>query len=386
MAELTFAAKDAATITAEVLQIYQDTTGEDLAPADPRRLFLDTIILLLVQCRALIDFAGKQNLIRYVTDLFIDALAELLGATRNTATPSTTTIRFVITVGTVVTIPAGKRVTNGAFIWSVLADTTNTSTLTDHVDVLCECTTAGAASNGYAAGQIATMVDSIVGVTSASNTTPSSDGTDVELLEAFRTRLRSIPEARAVAGPRRAYEALALAASSAVADAVALGPDDAAAMDGAPPPTGSIYVLVTEGARDQAGTLTSTIPDPSGALITAVNAALSAEDVRPLGDQLTVKAPEFVDFDTTATWYIAASRSEFVAEIQDAVADALDAYLLWQQSSIGRDVNPSEFIARLVNAGAKRVAVADPAFASLKRDQCARSLYVTLNYGGIEDD
>ncbi len=385
MSDLVFAEKDGDVILGEVLALYKTNTGIDLKPADPRRLHMQQIILLLVQARALIDFAGKQNLLRYVSSLFIGALAELLGETANTAQPSRVTMRYVIASGTTVTVAAGKRVTNGAFIWAALADTTNTQLTDTYVDVLCECTTSGSASNGYAAGQIGTLVDSVVGSTGALNIDSSAGGTDAETTEAFRTRLRSVPIARAVAGPRLAYQELALAASAAVVGAVAVGEQDAADMDGSPPGTSEVFILIIEGTRDQAGTITSAIPDPSVGVLTTVRAALTADDVRPLADKVTVKAPSFVDFDVTATYYIAQSRSKFVSEIQADVTLAFEAYETWQVA-IGRDINPTELSGRLWQAGAKRVVVTSPTLATIKKDQCSRIRYETLTYGGLEDD
>jgi phage-related baseplate assembly protein len=145
-------------------------------------------------------------------------------------------------------------------------------------------------------------------------------------------------------------------------------------------------VLLLEGTRDSQGVLTSVIPDPGAGVISAVGTALSAEDVRPLTDHVTAKGPQWQNFSATVTYYIAESRSDSAADIQVAVQAAFAAYLLWQQSSIGRDINPSELTALLVNAGAKRVAITAPVFTSLKRDESAKLVAQTLTYGGVEND
>jgi phage-related baseplate assembly protein len=147
-----------------------------------------------------------------------------------------------------------------------------------------------------------------------------------------------------------------------------------------------VFVYLIEGTRDDSGTLTDVIPDPSGGLIADIGTALSAEDVRPLTDHVTVKAPEFVDFDAIATYYIARSRAKQATQIQAAVATAWAAWLLWQQSSIGRDINPDQGIAQVLDAGAKRIVFVTPSFTALSRDESARASYIELIYGGIEDD
>jgi len=167
---------------------------------------------------------------------------------------------------------------------------------------------------------------------------------------------------------------------------VALGPDDAGEMAGTPPAPGEVHVLLLEGERDASGALLSVVPTPGSGVITAVDSALSAEDVRPLTDHVIVKSALFVDFDSVVEYFIAESRSDTATDIQAAVQEAYAGWLLWQQSAIGRDINPSELTTRLVNAGAKRAAVTEPAFTSLKRDQSARLYLSALSYGGVEDD
>lgn len=391
MSDPVLAEKDPAAILAAVLLRYKQITeqatgtGVTLAPADPRRLFLQTVVLELAQQRALIDFSGKQSLLRFVSDEWIDELAPLWGEEREGPKSSTCTQRFHFGEVAAHTIPAGTRVTDGTDTWAVTEDTTATA---EYVDAPVACTVAGKASNGIALGQIDTLVDpdELPGCTGVENVTETTAGRDQETVEEFRERLRDAPEARSTCGPRTAYQVQALEASSTVADAVALGPDDAAAMAGYPPGTCEVFILILKGERNSQGVLTSVVPEPDDGLLETVEEACSAEDVRPLTDSVTVKAPEWVDFDAIATYYIPRSRSTSAASIITKVEAAWDAWLLWQQSKVGRDINPDELRARLLNAGAKRVEVTDPAFSALMRDQAARLSYSFLAYGGVEDD
>jgi len=385
-AGLVLAAKDPAVVLAQALADYKAVTGVTLAPADPRRLHLQALLLLLAQVRALIDFSGKQSLLRFVSDLCIDALAELWALSRLPAKPSTTTERFQYASVASRTVPEGTRVTDGnSNQWKVTADTSATA---DHIDAPVECTVTGSATNGVAEGQITTLVDpdKVPGCTGVTNLSATISGREIEGLEDFRARLREAPESTSPAGPRIAYQENATKASASVADAVALGEDDSGDMAGTAPSAGEVFVVIIQGERDDDGKLISVVPDPDPGLLSTVAAALSAEDVRPLTDSVTVKAALFSDFDLVVTYYIAASRSESASTIQAAVASAFAEYVLWQESKIGRDINPSELISRLVMAGAKRVVVTSPSFAALDRDQSARCVYQFLGYGGVEDD
>lgn len=393
MADPVLAEKDPATVLAEALAAYKQATitpqnpqGITLAPADPRRLHLQAFLLLLAQQRQLIDFSGKQSLLRFVSAQWINELAALWGAAPLPAQPSQCTFRFNFATSAPRTVPNDTRVTDGTNVWAVQGDTSNTGTF---VDCTVVCEVPGSATNGIAIGQISTIVDpaNVPGALDTSaNTTETVSGRDVEALEDFRTRLRDIPESQSTCGPRGAYQASALAASASVADAGVLGPDDAALMAGPPPSPGQVLVLVIEGERDANGVLTSVIPDPGPGVISAVSTALTDETVRPLTDQVIVQAPSFVLFDAYVTYYIAESRSDSAAAIEVAVQAAFAAYLLWQQSSIGRDINPSQLTTMLVNAGAHRVVITQPAYTDLMSDQSAKLLYQSLTYGGVEDD
>lgn len=387
------AVKDPSVVMSETLARYKALTGITLAPADPRRLFMQVIVLMLAQQRQLIDFAGKQSMVKFVdAGMPIDAatwiknLAALWGLTPAAAKPSTCTERFFAAIPAVITIQGGTRVTDGISIWETPgADQTSPPGAT-HLDVIVTCTTPGSATNGIATGQIATLVDPIPNIATVTNITYTGGGAEPQQTDSFRQDLRDAPESTSTAGPRGAYRQLALKASPAVADCAVLGPDDAGEMGGAAPTPGNVWLLVIEGTRDADGNLISVIPVPTGGLISTVQAATTGEEVRPLGDAVTTKAPTFVDFDCVVTYYIPRSRSKSAVAIQAAAEDAFAAFLLWQQSAIGRSINPSQLDARLVNAGAKRTTIATPNYTALYRDQSARCVYQALVYGGVEDD
>ena len=373
MSDPTFAEKDPDVVLSEALAAYKTLTGVTLSPGDPRRLHLQAVLLLSAQLRSLIDFAGKQNLLGYVSDVWIEALAELWGLTKTPAVGSTTTLRFTASTPGILTIGQGTRATDGNTFWAVDEDTTSEAGAS-YVDCAATCTETGADSNDVAIGQIDTIVDPIVGIASVSNLTATSGGSDVESLEDFRERIRAEPERFSVAGPRGAYEALAKAASAAVEDAVAIGPYDTDVA--APVDEGEVKVCIMEVGK----------ATPSAGLIATVDAALSDETVRPLTDFVTVEAPAFVDYDLEATYYIARSRSTSATTIIAAVEAAFDGFIEWQRK-INRDVNPSQLVADLMAAGAKRVVVSQPAaHVVIKRDQCSRLDYSALVYGGIEND
>ena len=65
-----------------------------------------------------------------------------------------------------------------------------------------------------------------------------------------------------------------------------------------------------------------------------------------------------------------------------AVAD----YIEWQTRTIGRDINPSELMKRIVAAGAKRAEITSPVFTTVPDTSVARIGTQTATYGGVEND
>ena len=57
----------------------------------------------------------------------------------------------------------------------------------------------------------------------------------------------------------------------------------------------------------------------------------------------------------------------------------------WQRK-LGRDINPTELIARLREAGAKRVTLTAPQDEAVERIKLPKCTGASVTYGGMEDD
>lgn len=64
---------------------------------------------------------------------------------------------------------------------------------------------------------------------------------------------------------------------------------------------------------------------------------------------------------------------------------AVASYKAWQRK-LGRDINPTELIATVRSAGAKRVRLTAPADTVVSAAAIARCDSETVSYGGLEDD
>ena len=125
---------------------------------------------------------------------------------------------------------------------------------------------------------------------------------------------------------------------------------------------------------------------PGTEILNKVLAALSDETVRPLTDNVVVEAPEAVSYNIELSYWIDRSNEGEAANIQQAAEEAVNDFITWQCSKLGRDINPTELYARLRMAGVKRVEITEPIFTTIANNQVAAISSITANFEGLEDD
>jgi phage-related baseplate assembly protein len=195
----------------------------------------------------------------------------------------------------------------------------------------------------------------------------SYGGVDVESDENLRERIQIAPESFSVAGSRGAYEFWARTAHQGIVDVAVLGPPDTT------PGHVEIYPLLTGGEM------------PTQDILDAVYSVCNAEDMRPMTDYVHVLSPVAVNYDVNVTYWIDRSRATQAAAMQAAATGAVNAWINWQRSKLGRDINPSELSHRLIAAGAKRASIRSPSFTVLAGSQVAVPGAVSVTFGGLED-
>lgn len=179
--------------------------------------------------------------------------------------------------------------------------------------------------------------------------------------DAFRRRLVLAPEGYSVAGPEGAYIFHALSADAAVLDASATSPTPG-------------QVLVTVLARAGDGSAPA-------ALLTAVAAYISADERRPLTDQVVVQSAAIVDYtvQATITTFAGPDSSIVLANAQAQLA----AYVLRSQR-LGRDITSFGISTALGVEGVQNVTLTQPANdIVLTRQQCAFCTGIALIYAGV---
>ncbi|WP_233788169.1 baseplate assembly protein [Serratia ureilytica] len=196
--------------------------------------------------------------------------------------------------------------------------------------------------------------------------TPETDTSDavMESDEALRLRAQSAFEGMSVAGPSAAYEYFARSASGKVADARATSPAPAEVV---------IAILSTDGD----GTA-------SPELLAAVTAAVNDEEVRPLGDRVTVRSADIVDYAIDAELFLyPGPESE---PIINAAMASLRGFLADNDKKIGRDVARSAISASLHVQGVQRVVLRSPATdLQISDTQAARNIGYAVENGGTDE-
>lgn len=171
-------------------------------------------------------------------------------------------------------------------------------------------------------------------LTAVTATTAAVMESDADL----RRRVQLAFEGLSVAGPVGAYIFHALGASPEVLDASATSPAPG-------------EVLVTILSREGDGT-------PSAPVLADVLAALTADNVRPLTDHVTVQAAEVVPFSVNATLTLRAGPDAAVVVTE---ANARLAAYLEDARRLGRRVTRAALFAALCVEGVENVALESPA-------------------------
>lgn len=358
-----------AQMIADYQERYNELTGKkvSLAKADPYRLIMYACAMQIYQAMQYADYSGKMSFLKYANEDYLDNLAALRGVKRIEATAATTTLKFSIdsALGSVVAIPEGTRVTNGDFVYFATDEYAEIPAGQTFVTVLATCTEAGIVGNGFEAGEFTVLVNTLPYISEVTNIDATSGGADEESDDNLKDRIFNAPASYSTAGSASAYEYHVKSVDPTINDVV---------VDSSSPGTVDIYFTCEGGQL------------PNDALIEKVKDYLSDNNIRPLTDNVTVQAPDTEEYNVDFTYYISTSDKSMVASIQAEIETAVSVYNTWQTEKIGRDINPSYLIQKVMDAGAKRVTVTSPLYTVLEKNTVATLGTVTMTYGGLEDD
>lgn len=366
--EINFLTTNPEELANEFIQMYEQAEGRKLAQADPLRLIFLTCASVITKQNVAINDAAKQNLLYYARGDILKHKGAEFDTPILEATAASTTLRMHLSLplSTSKIIKKGELLatSNEGAIFFVSTHDAVIETTDLFVDINLKCTITGPEGNGFAIGEINSLVKPLPYVSKVENITVSAGGSLEEDEESYRNRIYLAPEKLSNAGPTGAYEYYAKSASPLISDVF---------VDSPQPGYVNISVLLKNGEL------------PSEEIIQLIYEKVSARDVRPLTDFITVSVPELVTYDLDVVYYIETNAVDKEI-IHKNVEKAIEDYAKWQSSKHGRDINPSKLISDCYKAGAKRIDVRSPNFMAINKRHAAVMENKNVTFGGLEDD
>lgn len=327
--ELHYLTYEESEIWNDMVMAYIQAGGDVLYPGDEKEMLLRGVEQIIMQCFAGIDNALRMDTLRYAVRDYLDIYGEKRNCYRIQAAAAKATVTIVTNAtGEAVNLPAGTAMTqNGSLFWTLDEDvwlTGSQETLTAAITA----STPGIAGNGLQAGMEMGMVISNPAINSVVAATDASGGQDEEDDETYRERIRTYGLAAVTTGPEDQYEQAVKDVSSQILDAAAVNGGAGRV---------NIFLLPASG-------------EGTAALIEAVEKALSAEDTRPLNDQVTVALATAKSYTLNVNYAVYTGQN-----VSAAITQAVNEYKAWQEQTIGRAFNPDKLKAALYQAGCNRV-------------------------------
>lgn len=200
-------------------------------------------------------------------------------------------------------------------------------------------------------------------VSPANNATIPPTEATMESDDAFRERIQLAYDTLSVAGPEAAYKKFARDADGRVGDVSVVSPQPA-------------YITLT---ILQADSLTGSA---SPELVQIVENAVTAEDVRPIGDRVTVQSAEIISYDINAKLYL--GKDPEAATLLQQSLNNVTAYAT-KQKRLGRSIRLSAIYAALHADGVSRVELISPAAdVVLTPAQASYCTNIAVSIGGVE--
>lgn len=341
------------------------TESTPLARCNEARLVLLT---LAHRSHHTIEYATnalKAELLPTSTGANLDNLVPFVGTERLQAGYATTVLRFTLAAArtSATIIPEGTQTRTADKRYFITSEYAEIPAGELTVDVPAVAADVGADSTGIAIGEINVLVDPIPYVASVENTSVTSGGVGKEDDDSLTERAYIAPSNVSVAGPVDLYEYFARSWRSDVTAAKPICEDGY---------TVYIYFLLKDGrlpTEEECRELERYFADIK----------------KPMGDLVVGVPPEEVPYSINLTYYIASSNVKNAGLIQENVEKAVEEYKTWQRK-IGLDIDPTELIMRVREAGAKRPRLTAPVDTVVSKIQVSKVTECKITYGGIEDD
>lgn len=349
---------------------YYAETGirKKLEDGSKIKIWINAQALRIYQTYKLMNYLVKQNYLKYAEGKYLDNWAtRYKGISRIQAKKAITQVKFTLTteLDSDLVIPEGTKITAGDNVYFATTGRLIITANTLEGIMKAECVEEGKKGNGYKPGELNIIVDPIAYVGSVENLSETYGGEDLENDEHFRDRLLLAPEGYSTAGSAEAYKFSCLNFSTEISDIKVFSDI---------PGEVKITVLLNEGEL------------PNEEFIKELSDYVEKGDIKPLTDLVKVESPTVIEYDIDLKYFINDSDIYKEKTLKQQIEAAIDNYILWQKDSIGKDINVSYLISKMMEAGAKRVEVNFPVFTKVNDTSVAILKNKNVVYGGLESD
>ncbi len=354
--------EDIKQIVADTIALYEKTTGKTLQPAHIERLLIHTYAYREFLIRAGINEAFRQTFPQTASGLALDLCGEQMGCYRLSNQFARTTLRFSVAEDhhEEIVIPQGTVVRATDSLTFVTETESVISKFASYVDVVGIANVAGDIGNGWEAGRVKTLENTInyQGKITVSNIDETDGGINEESDEDYRKRILLAPEAFTVCGTFDAYNYHARSVSQFIND-VAVHRPKAGSVE--------VTVLTKRG-----------IPQPI--LLEQIKNYLSADKRRPLNDTVIVSPAKKVSYNIVANLELYTSAN--AVDTKTRALKAIQEYLSTNPYILGVDIVPLTIAATLKVSGVYNVEIVEPSLTEVLDNEWAVCENITLNIIG----
>lgn len=354
---------------ADYEQSYKEKTGREISlyPADEKRIELTVIAGMLYQLCVIMDERYRMNFLQYMYGNVLKNWTSNFGFVENGEKRANVKLRFYgskvqeFAVG----IPKGTRATSGDNVFFETDEYAEIKAGEEYADVSATCMLEGSGGNGYRIGQIANIVDPVNLIAKVENVTISDGGRDAYTDDELRELILNFPSTYSVAGPEEAYIQIIKGYSERIVSVRRIASNDAIV---------KMCIMCADGE----------VPDEN--YCEQVRQYVISKKSTPDTDKLEIVAPEIVEYELDATYYISESRKDVAESIRSGVEEAAVEFTRYTQENIGYDINTDILKAYANAAGARRIVIPSPGYQTISEGQIAICRSVNIKYGGLEEE
>lgn len=315
---------DPKTIRDSMLAAVEKELGEPLYPGDERRAFIDSCASLIIGQYAKLNEVAKQNSLTYGRGQVLDAYAERFGLARSPGAKATVTLNVEFSSHeNALTISQGTRFFYGNLAFEARNTQLVPASNVQHVvSVVCDAENVGTKYNGIELNSSFSIASELESFISSSSGNVSNGGSaPEEYTEAgdahFRDRIRAGKNSGRLAATKGSYVNAVMLFNSDVIDCYVSDDDP-----------GFVVIKPLLKSKESSGGRV-----PNSTEVVALREHLLSDEVKPIGDRISVAYPNAYEIGMDLTLYC---KKENIENISNCYEKIISKYEEWQCRKLGK--------------------------------------------------